>query len=125
MAEAFFNRMAKGRAFAVSAGTQPASEIDPTIKEAMAEVGIDMKGQQPKRLTAGLLDYADRVVTIGCGVEGTCLASFIPTEDWGLEDPAGQPLEKVRHIRDQVKAKVEKLAEEIIQTEENRAAILK
>ena len=126
MAEAFFNEMAtKGKAFAVSAGTQPASDIDPAVREVMAEVDIDMKGQQPKRLTPGFFDHADRVVTMGCGAEGACPASFIPGEDWGLEDPAGQPLEKVRQIRDQIKAKVEQLVSEIDQTKENRAVVFK
>ncbi|MDD5095051.1 MAG: arsenate reductase ArsC [Dehalococcoidia bacterium] len=123
MGEAFFNRMAKGKAFAVSAGTQPASDIDPTVREAMAEVGIHMRGQKPKILTPGFFDHADRVVTMGCGVEDTCPASFVPAEDWGLEDPSGQPLEKVRQIRDQIKARVEQLVSEINQTEENRAVI--
>ncbi|MFA4837021.1 MAG: arsenate reductase ArsC [Dehalococcoidia bacterium] len=126
MAEAFFNEMAtKGKAFAVSAGTQPASDIDPAVRETMLEVGIDMSDQQPKMLTLGFFDHADRVVTMGCGAEGACPASFIPREDWGLEDPAGQPLQKVRRIRDQIKAKVEQLVSEIDQTEDNRAVIFK
>ena len=112
MAEAFFNHLANGKARAISAGTKPASAVDPKTIEVMREVGIDISAARPKALTMEMLDQADRVVTMGCGVEGVCPASFVETEDWQLEDPKGKPLEEVRRIRDEIRAKVLKLLEE-------------
>jgi arsenate reductase (thioredoxin) len=113
MAEAFFNRMAKGKAMGFSAGTQPADKVNPVVAAAMREAGIDISDQKPKLLTLELMDSADRVITMGCGTEGTCPASFVPTEDWQLDDPEGKPIERVRQIRDEVKAKVEGLIKEL------------
>ncbi len=110
MAEAFLNQLAKGQVRAISAGTEPAKTLNPTVVAAMREVGIDISQQQPKGLTPEMAEQADRVITMGCGVEGTCPA--VATEDWGLADPAGQPIEKVRDIREQIRAKVVKLLEE-------------
>lgn len=107
MAEAFFNRLAGGKAEAVSAGTDPAPAVDPTVVHVMREVGIDLSGRVPKALTPEMLDGADRVITMGCGVEGVCPATFTETEDWGLPDPRGQPVERVREIRDMIRARVE------------------
>jgi len=115
MAEAFFNYYAKGRAQAFSAGTHYASHINPTVIEAMKEVGIDLSNKRPKMLTLEMLGVADKVITMGCGVEGICPASFVPTEDWELEDPEGKPIEQVRAIRDEIETKVKKLIEEIIE----------
>lgn len=111
MAEAFFNTLAGTKAIAFSAGTQPFSEVDPDVVEVMREVGIDMRGKHPRALTPEMMNQADRVITMGCGVEDMCPATFAPTEDWGLEDPKGQTLEKVRQIRDQIETKVQKLIE--------------
>ncbi len=112
MAEAFFNRLAKGKAQALSAGTDPANAIDPTVVEAMREVGIDISGSKPKALTLEMIEPVDRVVTMGCRVEEVCPATFIETEDWELEEPRGKPLERVREIRGKIKAKVIKMLEE-------------
>jgi arsenate reductase len=112
IAEAFFNHLAKSKALATSAGTKPASQVNPTVVEAMLEVGIDLRNRKPKLLTLEMLENADRVITMGCSVEEVCPASFIPTEDWELEDPEGKPVEKVRQIRDEIKAKVEALIRE-------------
>ena len=106
MAEAFFNRIAKGKAQAYSAGTQPADEVNPAVVEAMREVGIDISGNKPKLLTGDMVEQADLVVTMGCGVEGVCPATFVETQDWELEDPEGKPLPEVRRIRDEIKARV-------------------
>jgi len=106
MAEAFFNRLADGKARAISAGTRPADAVDPKAIEVMREVGIDISGNKPKALTMEVLEQADRVITMGCGVEGVCPASFVETEDWQLEDPKGKPIEEVRRIRDEIKTKV-------------------
>lgn len=116
MAEAFLNQMAGGTVIAISAGTQPDSEISPTVREAMREIGIEMAGQTPKILTRELVALADRVITMGCGVDERCPVSFVPTEDWGLDDPTGQSLIEVRRIRDQIKERVEQLAREIVPT---------
>lgn len=113
MAEAFFNQLAKGKAKAYSAGTQPANEINPVVVEAMREVGIDISGNKPKLLTTDMVQQADVVVTMGCGVEGVCPATFVETEDWELEDPTGKPLPEVRKIRDEIRAKVAELLERI------------
>ncbi|MFN3309951.1 MAG: arsenate reductase ArsC [Anaerolineales bacterium] len=111
MAEAFFNRMAKN-AKAGSAGTRPAKTVNPMAVLVMKEVGIDISGASPKLLTSGMLDGVDRVITMGCSVENICPAS-ISNEDWGIEDPAGKPIEKVREIRDIIRKKVAQLVEEL------------
>jgi arsenate reductase len=111
MAEAFFNHLANGKARAISAGTKPASAVDPKTIEVMREVGIDISAASPKALTMEMLDQANRVVTMGCGAEGVCPASFVETEDWQLEDPKGKSLEGVRRIRDEIKARVTRLLE--------------
>jgi protein-tyrosine-phosphatase len=106
MAEAFFNQLAQGKAQALSAGTSPAAAVDPTVAQAMKEVGIDISNKVPKALTPEMVEQADRVVTMGCGVEAVCPATWVETEDWGLEDPKDKPLEEVRRIRDEIKARV-------------------
>jgi protein-tyrosine-phosphatase len=111
MAEGFFNHLANGKARAISAGTKPANAVDPKTIEVMREVEIDISAAGPKALTMEMLDQASRVVTMGCGAEGVCPASFVETEDWQLEDPKGKPIEEVRRIRDEIKAKVMKLLE--------------
>lgn len=112
IAEALFNHLVKGKAIATSAGTKPNLRINPTVIEVMVEVDIDISNQRPKPLTPEMLENADRVITMGCSVEGVCPTIFIPTEDWELEDPKGKRIEKVRQIRDEIKAKVEELAKE-------------
>jgi protein-tyrosine-phosphatase len=113
MAEAFFNHYAKGKAQAFSAGTKPASHTDRTVLQAMKEIGIDISAQRPKMLTLKILEGADRVISMGCGDEGVCPATFVPTEDWQLEDPEGKPVEHVSAIRDEIETKVKKLIEEM------------
>ena len=113
MAEAFFNRLAKGKAVAISAGTKPALQVNPIVGQAMLEVGVDIRNQKPKLLTSEMLENTDRVITMGCNVEQACPAALVPTEDWELEDPEGKPVEKVRQIRDEVKVKVWALIKEL------------
>jgi len=112
MAKAFFNYLAAGRGIADSAGTKPSPHVNPAVVQVMQEVGIDITSEQPKMLTPELLDKFDRVITMGCGVEESCPASYLPVEDWGLDDPAGQPLTMIRRIRDDIRARVEKLLNE-------------
>ena len=115
MAEALFNQMAKGKAIALSAGTQPAESVNSVVVEAMREVGIDISGNKPKALTMEMVEKADRMITMGCGAEteAVCPASFIETEDWALEDPKGKSIVQVRKIRDEIKGRVTKLLNEV------------
>ena len=117
MAEAFFNQMALGKAVAVSAGTEPAAQVNSTVVTAMREVGIEIGDKRPKLLSAEMLESADRVIIMGCSVEKACPATFVTTENWKLEDPEGKPIEQVRQIRDEIKAKVERLIRELTHAE--------
>ena len=114
MAEAFFNQMAKGKATAVSAGTKPAVHTDKGVVKAMREIGIDVSKQKPKALTLEMMEKADRVITMGCGVSETCPASFAPTEDWELDDPEGRSPEEIIKIRDTIRDRVETLVKELL-----------
>lgn len=109
MAAAFFNAAADpGKARALSAGTDPATRVHPEVVAAMGEIGIDVSGAVPRRLTADLAAGARLLVTMGCGDR----CPYIPgaeLDDWPLPDPRGQALEGVRAIRDEVKARVERL----------------
>jgi protein-tyrosine-phosphatase len=112
MALGFFNTLAGERAVAYSGGSEPASQVNPIAVAAMAEKGIDIAGEQPKRWTEAMLQSADVVVTMGCG--DTC--PYVPGTryvDWPLPDPAGQPLEMVRPIRDEIEARVRALVDEV------------
>jgi len=119
MAEAFFNLYAAGKAQAFSAGTRPASHTDRNLVEAMKEVGMDIRMQRPKMLTADMIKDADRVINMGCEVESVCPTALVPMEDWQLEDPEGKPIEKVRQIRGEIEAKVKSLIDEL-ELEEGR-----
>jgi arsenate reductase len=109
MAAAFFNALAdSSKARAYSAGTQPAARVHPEVVTAMKELGIDLANALPQRLTTDMLAGMDLLVTMGCGEE----CPFVPgvrVEDWQLEDPKGQSLERVRAIRDEVRKRVEGL----------------
>lgn len=115
MAEAFFNRLAQDKAKAVSAGTNPGSSVNPVVVEAMKEAGIDVSENKPKELTIEMAENADRMITMGCGAdaESICPASIIETEDWELDNPHDQPIEKVREIRDEVEKRVTTLIDEL------------
>lgn len=117
MAEAFLNDMARERGLSVhgiSAGTMSAGELDPRALEAMAEIGLPMVGQAPKVLTQTMVEEADRIISMGCGVDAeACPTRFLATEDWGLDDPSGKPIEQVRAIRDRIRLKVQRLLDEL------------
>jgi arsenate reductase len=116
MAEAFFNKLARGKARADSAGTRPAEVVNPEVVAAMREVGIDISGGKPKALTMDMVEKADLMITMGCGAEAqaACPASFIETEDWALEDPHGKPVEQARNIRDEISHRVENLIARVV-----------
>jgi protein-tyrosine-phosphatase len=117
MAEALTNHLAQERGIvlkALSAGTVVGQAINPTVVAALDEIGVSLEGHRPKPLTPELVNQADRIISMGCGVDAqACPTRLIVTEDWGLDDPAGQPLERVREIRDQIVARVNDLIEEI------------
>lgn len=113
MAQALFNRMAAGRGSAESAGTLPSESINPVVREAMLEIGVDLTDQYPKIITQDMVDKADRSYTMGCAIDESCPATFVPSEDWGLDDPAGKSLGEVRKIRDEIVARVSSLLEEL------------
>lgn len=115
MAEAFFNHLAKGKAIAVSAGTQPASEINPMAVEVMRESGLDISGNQPKTLTLEMIEKADKMITMGCGADARaiCPASFLETEDWALEDPEGKSIAQVRIIRNEIEQRIIRMLDDI------------
>ena len=109
MAEAIFNKYAKGRFKAVSAGTMPGKRVSPLVVEALKEIGINISGKKPKLVTSEMIKEADKIITMGCGAD-FCPVNFLPkVEDWELEDPKGRPIEKVREIRNEIQMKVETL----------------
>jgi arsenate reductase len=113
MAEAYFNHFAGEKASASSAGTQPASKINPIVVQVMREAGIDISHKIPKLLTFKMMGNTNRVITMGCGTEGVCPASVVPMEDWQIEDPESKSIEEVRQIRDNIKNKVTALIKEL------------
>ncbi|MBN1530477.1 MAG: arsenate reductase ArsC [Thermoleophilaceae bacterium] len=112
MSRALFERAAEGRHEAESAGTTPGERLHPEVVEVMSELGLDLSGQVPKKLTRELAERADVVVTMGCGDE----CPYIPGKrylDWDLPDPKGRPLEEVRATRDEIARRVAALVEEL------------
>ena len=113
MAAALLNQQAAGRVRVTSAGSQPASELNPAVVAAMAEIGLDISREFPKPLTAGKVQAADIVITMGCG-DACPIYPGKRYEDWQLDDPAGQDLETVRGIRDEIDARVQRLVRELL-----------
>ncbi len=108
MAAGWLQHLAGDRIQVLSAGSAPADRINPSAVQAMAEEGVDIAGEQPKVLTTGAVQESDVVITMGCGDE----CPYFPGrryEDWELEDPAGQGVEAVRPIRDEIRRRVEDL----------------
>ena len=109
MAAALFNELADpSKARAISAGTQPGERVHPEVVEAMREAGIDLDGVVPQELTEDLARQAQVLVTMGCR-DACPVVPGARVEDWPLLDPKGQPLEIVRQIRDDIRARVEGL----------------
>jgi len=112
MSAALFERAAHGRHHADSAGTTPGDRVHPEVVEVMRELGIDLAGRTPQKLTTAAALKADVVVTMGCGDE----CPYIPGKryiDWDLQDPKGLPAEQVRAIRDDIARRVEELVREL------------
>lgn len=113
MAAGYLRHLAGDRVTAYSAGSMPGNQLNPVAVAAMAEEGIDIAAEQPKLLKDDTVKAADVVITMGCG--DTC--PFFPGKrylDWVLDDPAGQPIEKVRPIRDEIRRRVETLISELV-----------
>lgn len=113
MAAGFLRALSHGRVEVLSAGTEPKDRINPVAVEAMAELGIDISDNTPKVLTTQVVQSADVVITMGCG-DACPIFPGTRYEDWQLEDPAGQSIEAVRPIRDEIRSRVEQLLAELI-----------
>ena len=106
MAAAFFNQLAdQDKARAVSAGTHPGPRVHPEVLAAMKEVGVDLSSAKPQLLTTELAAGARHLVTMGCGEECPHMPG-LQVEDWPLPDPKGQPIERVREVRDEIRQRV-------------------
>lgn len=113
MAAAFLAHLAGDAIEVRSAGSAPAETINSAAVAAMAEVGIDMSDRSPKILTAEVVESSDVVITMGCG-DACPVFPGVRYRDWALPDPAGKGIEAVRPIRDEIKARVEKLIDELV-----------
>jgi arsenate reductase len=112
MSRALFDQAAAGRHSSDSAGTRPGERVHPEVTAAMAELGIDVAGRVPQKLTTEMAERADVVVTMGCGDE----CPYIPGKryvDWDLPDPKGRPLDEVRRTRDDIAGRVRELVAEL------------
>ena len=112
MSKALFERAAGGRHVAESAGTEPAENVHPEVVEVMRELGVDLSRKTPQKLSGELAEWADVIVTMGCG--DAC--PYIPRKryiDWDLPDPKGLPVDEVRALRDDIAHRTEALALEL------------
>jgi arsenate reductase len=112
MSQALFERAARGRHTATSAGTTPATRVHPEVAQVMRELGVELAGREPRKLTRELAEQASLVVTMGCGDQ----CPYIPGKrylDWDLTDPAGRPLDEVRAIRDEIARRVDALVDDL------------
>ncbi|MDR0358775.1 MAG: arsenate reductase ArsC [bacterium] len=112
MSQALFERAAGGRHEAASAGTTPAEQVHPKVVQVMRELDVDLSGRTPQRLTTELAQWADLIVTMGCGDE----CPYVPGKrylDWDLPDPKGRPLEEVRSTREEIRGRMEDLVRQL------------
>jgi len=118
MAAALLAHQAAGRVRVTSAGSQPADQLNPAVVQAMAEIGLDLSGELPKRLTTDKVRAADVVITMGCG--NACpIYPGKRYEDWDLPDPADLDLAAVRPIRDEIAQRVRQLLADLVNTPQN------
>jgi arsenate reductase (thioredoxin) len=118
MAAALLAHQSAGRVRVTSAGSQPADQLNPAVVQAMAEVGLDVSGELPKRLTTDKVRAADVVITMGCG-DACPIYPGKRYEDWDLPDPAGLDLAAVRPIRDDIAQRVRQLLADLVNTPQN------
>jgi arsenate reductase (thioredoxin) len=109
IAQALFDKHGPEDVRAESAGAEPANRVHPEVVEAMREIGIDLSGQRPKKLTLEMQLHADWAITLACGAKCPYVPSIV--EDWDVSDPAGRPIEEVRLIRDEIELRVKDLLE--------------
>lgn len=112
MSQALFARAAAGAHEGRSAGTTPAAHVHPEVIEAMDELGIELRDRTPQKLTQELAEWADVVVTMGCG-DACPFVAGVRYVDWDLEDPAGKEIDQVRRTRDEIDRRVRALAREL------------
>ena len=114
MAEGFFRKYAPNGWASLSAGSRPTPEINPLAVEVMREVGIDISMQRPKELSDELVRASFLKISMGCIDQKECPAVFLGNfQDWGIEDPKGKPIEKVRQIRDAIESRVKELVKSL------------
>jgi arsenate reductase (thioredoxin) len=116
MAAGMLNELAAGRLTVRSAGSEPGDRVNPVAVEAMHEIGVDISTELPKPLTGDRVQAADAVITMGCG-DACPIYPGKRYEDWELDDPAGQDLETVRRIRDEIEIRVRGLLAELVDEE--------
>lgn len=115
IAEGFFNHKYAPRGYrAISAGTRPVSQINPLTVRAMSEVGIDISNQKSKIITDDMIKSSSKSVNMGCMERAECPMLFLNNViEWGIEDPKGKPIEKVREIRDEIERRVSEIAQSL------------
>jgi arsenate reductase len=115
IAEGFFNSKYAPKGYrAISAGTRPASQINPLAIEVMKEIGIDISGQKSKIITEDMIKSSEKSVNMGCIDKTECPMLFINNViDWGIEDPKGKSIDKVREIRDDIERRVKEIAQSL------------
>lgn len=115
MAEGFFNQRYAPEGYrAISAGTRPVSQINPLAVQAMLEVGIDISNQKSKIITEDMIKNSEKSVNMGCMERTECPMLFINNViDWGIEDPKGKPIDKVKEIRDEIERRVREIAQSL------------
>ena len=114
MAEGFFRKLGPSNFEVMSAGTKPASEINPTAVQVMKEVDIDISQNRSKTVTSEMISESDTVINMGCMDKESCPALFVEDiDDWNIEDPKGKSIEQVRKIRDGIEARVLELVDSL------------
>ena len=114
MAEGFFRKLGPSNFEVMSAGTKPASEINPTAVQVMKEVDIDISQNRSKTITSEMISESDTVINMGCMDKESCPALFVEDiDDWNIEDPKGKSIEQVRKIRDGIEARVLELVDSL------------
>lgn len=114
MAEAIFNKLKPSGFRAISAGTKPASEVNPLVVQVLEEIGVDARANRPKAISPDTVAEAERIITMGCEASDFCPAKFLSkVEDWKIEDPRGKSLDQMRSTRDAIQKRVETLLQQL------------
>ena len=113
MAAGLLERESHGRVRVISAGSEPADQLNPAVVEAMREIGIDISAERPKKLEDGMVRESDVVITMGCG-DACPIYPGKRYEDWDLEDPSGKDLETVRRIRNEISGRIDALVADLV-----------